>query len=249
MTAKAGAIPDVDLVEATHWEAIDWAAAEAHVRRLQARIVKATQEGKWHKVQALQYLLTHSFYGKALAVRRVSKNKGSRTPGVDQVKWNTPRSKMMAISSLKRNGYKAQPLRRIYIPKRNGKKRPLGIPTMTDRAMQALYLQALEPVAETLADPNSYGFRQKRSCADAIEQCFNALSTKASAPWVLEGDIRSCFDRISHDWLMANIPMDKRILQTWLKAGYMEKQSLFPTSAGTPQGGLCEASHKPPYQK
>jgi len=238
MTAKAGAIPHVDLAEATHWEAIDWEAAEAHVRRLQARIVKATLEGKWHKVQALQYLLTHSFYGKALAVRRVTNNKGSRTPGVDQEKWNTPRSKMMAIGSLKRNGYKAQPLRRIYIPKRNGKKRPLGIPTMTDRAMQALYLQALEPVAETLADPNSYGFRQKRSCADAIEQCFTALSTRASAPWVLEGDIRSCFDRISHDWLMANIPMDKRILQSWLKAGYMEKQSLFPTVAGTPQGGI-----------
>ena len=249
MTAQAGAASHAGASRATQWEVIDWEAAKAQVRRLQARIVKATQEGKHNKVRALQYLLTHSFYGKALAVRRVTKNKGSRTPGVDQTIWKTSGSKMMAISSLKRNGYKAQPLRRIYIPKRNGKKRPLGIPTMTDRAMQALYLLALEPVAETLADPNSYGFRRNRGCADAIEQCFSALSTRYSAPWVLEGDIRSCFDRISHDWLMANIPMDKRILQEWLKAGYLEKQSLFPTDAGTPQGGLCEASHKPPYPK
>src|SRR5258707_7048511 len=157
------------------WHAINWQEAHHTVRRLQARIVKATQEGRWGKVKALQRLLTHSFSGKALAVRRVTENQGKNTPGVDKVTWNTPQKKLNAIYSLRQRDYRPQPLRRIYIPKKNGKKRPLGIPAMKCRAMQALYLLALDPVAETTADPNSYGFRPQRSPADAIEQCFNAL--------------------------------------------------------------------------
>ena len=105
--------------------------------------------------------------------------------------------------------------------------------------MQALYLLALEPVAETTADPNSYGFRPARSTADAIEACFIALCKRDRAEWALEGDIKSCFDQISHEWLLAHIPMDKTILRKWLKAGYMEKHVLSPTEAGTPQGGIC----------
>jgi RNA-directed DNA polymerase len=116
--------------------------------------------------------------------------------------------------------------------------RPLGIPTMKDRAMQALYLLGLDPVAETKADPNSYGFRGERSCADAIEQCFNALAQPEAAQWVLEGDIKSCFDRISHEWLLKNIPTDAAVLRKWLKAGYVEKGALHPTEEGTPQGGV-----------
>ena len=221
------------------WHSIDWAQAHRIVRRLQARIVKATQEGKRGKVKALQRLLTHSFSGKALAVKRVTENQGKRTPGVDGKTWNTPQEKAVAIQMLRQRGYHPKPLRRIYIPKSNGGKRPLSIPCMSCRAMQALYLLALDPVAETTADPNSYGFRKERSPADAIEQCFKALGKARSPQWILEGDIKACFDKISHDWLLTHIPMDKSILRKWLKAGFMEKQVLHPTEEGTPQGGIC----------
>jgi len=235
--------PDVDAAGAsfhgiTDWHAIDWQKVQRNVRRLQARIVKATQEGKWNKVKTLQRLLTHSFSGKALAVRRVTENQGNNTPGVDKVIWNTPQKKINAIYALRQRDYHPQPLRRISIPKKNGKKRPLGIPVMKCRAMQALYLLALDPVAETMADPNSYGFRPQRSTADAIEQCFCALGKQRSPQWILEGDIKGCFDAISHTWLLAHIPMDKTMLKKWLKAGYMEKHVLHPTEEGTPQGGI-----------
>src|SRR5467141_2380592 len=131
--------PGASFHEAGAWHTIRWHDVHRTVRRLQARIVKATQEGRWGKVKALQRLLTHSFSGKALAVRRVTENQGKNTPGVDKVLWKDPESKGMAIHQMQRRGYKALPLRRVYIPKSNGKKRPLGIPTMQDRAMQALY--------------------------------------------------------------------------------------------------------------
>src|SRR5229473_4091856 len=155
-----------------NWRTIDWSAVHRNVRRLQARIVKATQEGRWGKVNALQRLLTHSFSGKALAVRRVTENQGKRTPGVDGETWSTPAKKAQAVEALRQRGYRPRPLRRIYIPKQSGGRRGLGIPTMLDRALQALYLLALDPIAETMADPNSYGFRTQRAPADAIEQCF-----------------------------------------------------------------------------
>ncbi len=224
--------------ECTHWHTITWPEHYRTVRRLQARIVKATKESRWGKVKALQWLLTHSHSGKALAVRRVTENQGKRTPGVDKATWSTPEAKSRAIEALKRRGYRPQPLRRIYIPKANGKKRPLGIPTMKDRAMQALYLLALEPVSETRADTHSYGFRPERSTADAIEHCHMLLARLHAPAWVLEGDIRGCFDEISHDWLIANVPTDKAVLCKWLKAGFMEDGRLFPTEAGTPQGGI-----------
>jgi len=189
-------------------------------------------------VKALQWLLTHSFYGRALAVKRVTHNKGKSTPGVDGAIWSTPASRYKAMDTLRRHGYQPQPLRRVYIPKSNGKLRPLGIPTMKDRAMQALYLLALLPVAETTGDLNSYGFRPERSTADAIDYCFCVLARKDSAPWVLEGDIRGCFDNISHPWMLDHIPTDKEVLKKWLKAGFMENRTLFLTEAGTPQGGI-----------
>ena len=220
------------------WPGIDWAKIQRQVRGLQTRIVKATQEGRHNRAKALQWLLTHSFSGKALAVKRVTENKGKNTPGVDKVTWKTPGAKANAIVSLQRRGYSPLPLRRVLIPKKNGKTRPLGIPVMKCRAMQALYLLALEPIAETTADPNSYGFRSGRATADAGEQCFNALAAKSRAQWVLEADIQGCFDNISHDWMVANIPMDKAVLRKWLKAGYVFQNELFPTESGVPQGGI-----------
>ena len=223
--------------KAQSWESIDWKKAEAYVKKLQMRIVKAQKGGHYNKVKSLQWLLTHSFYAKALAVKRVTSNKGKNTAGVDHELWKTPKGKFEAIDKLKRRGYQPQPLRRVYIPKKNGKLRPLSIPTMTDRAMQTLYKFALEPLAETLADPNSYGFRIGRSTHDAIGQCFNDLCRAGSPQWILEGDIKGCFDHISHNWLLANIPMDKEMLEKWLKCGFVETKKLFPTEEGTPQGG------------
>ena len=233
-STPAGAVPGL----ATDWHSINWDAVHRNVRRLQARIVKALQAGKGHKVKALVYLLTHSFCGRALAILRVVSNHGAKTPGVDRVRWNTPEAKTAAFDTLRRHGYRPQPLRRVFIPKANGKQRPLGIPTMTDRAMQALYLLGLDPIAETNADVNSYGFRLERNCADALQQCHQLLRGEHGARWILEGDIRSCFDRIDHDWLLTHIPMEGEILQKWLKAGFLEQGQRFATTEGTPQGGI-----------
>jgi RNA-directed DNA polymerase len=233
-TRDAGAASSVMM----DWHAIDWGQVNQNARRLQGRIVQAMQARRWGKVQALQRLLTHSFSGKALAVRRVTENHGKRTPGVDGALWSTSTQKMMAVHALHQRTYHPSPFKRVYIPNHNGKKRPLGIPTMRDRAMQALYLLALAPIAETSGDRNSYGFRHHRSTADAIQQCSIALAKRRSPQWILEGDIKACFDKLRHAWLMAHIPMDTGILRKWLNAGFMEKSILYPTMEGTPQGGI-----------
>ena len=221
---------------AKDWESIDFSLAESYVKKLQMRIVKAWKMSKYGKVKSLQHLLTTSFYAKALAIKRVTENQGKKTSGVDGELWLTSQAKYKAIEKLNLRGYKPKPLKRVYIPKKNGKKRPLSIPTMTDRAMQTLYKFALEPIEETTADPNSYGFRAKRCTQDAIEQCFTSLNKKKSAKSVLEGDIKGCFDNISHEWILNNIPMNKKLLKLWLECGYIEKQKLFPTEKGSPQG-------------
>lgn len=237
-TAKAERLSNLEQLE-KQWITIDWKKAELEVNRLQIRIAKAVQKNKFGTVKRLQYLLTHSFYAKALAVRKVTTNKGKNTSGVDKKLWLTPASKMRAVLSLTDKNYKAKPLRSVYIAKKGKKtKRPLGIPCMYDRAMQALYAFALEPVAETTADTRSFGFRKGRSCHDACEYIFTNLAKKNSAEWVLEGDIKGCFDHISHKWLIDNIPMDKSILKQFLKAGFVFNRELFPTDEGTPQGGI-----------
>ena len=180
------------------WSNIDWARVRRHVSRLQARIVKAVRAGKWHRVRCLQRLLAGSFAAKLLAVLRVSSNRGKHTAGVDALVLETPAQKWRQAQQLNAKDYKPKALRRIYIPKKNGKRRPLGIPTQADRAEQALELLALDPVSETLADPCSCGFRRERSTQDAMAGCFLALCRRHSAEWVLEGDIRGCLDRCSY---------------------------------------------------
>jgi RNA-directed DNA polymerase len=187
-------VAGANLREPVAWHSTNWKQAHRNVCRLQARIVKAKKEGKKRKVRALQFILTRSLGARALAVKRVTTNRGKRTPGVDNEVWNTPYQKAQAVAELRTKGYHPQPLRRKTIPKKNGGHRLLGIPTMKDRAMQALYALALDPIAETEADPNSYGFRRERSPADAVEQCFGVLARQTSAQWVLEGDIQACFD-------------------------------------------------------
>jgi len=221
------------------WNSINWNEIKSQINRLQTRIAKATQERKWNLVKRLSYLLTHSHSAKLLAVWMVTQNQGKRTSGIDGELWYTASEKMQATLRLTDKQYHAQPLRRIYIPK-PGKdtKRPISIPTMYDRAMQTLYALALQPVAETTADPRSFGFRLFRCTQDAAEYVFKCIRNKRSAQWILEGDIWGCFDNISHVWLRRNIPMDQSILSQFLKSGFIFDQRLFATDKGTPQGGV-----------
>lgn len=240
-TDKTERLKDINTL-ADQWKSIDWALVQTHVNRLQIRIAKATVKGDKNKVKRLQYLLTHSFYAKAYAVKKVTSNKGKNTSGVDKKLWSTPASKMKAVLALNDKFYRAKPLRRVFIEKKGkNKKRPLGIPTMYDRAMQTLYALALEPVAETTGDHISFGFRKGRSAKDACEQIFCVLARKCSPTWILEGDIKGCFDNINHGWLQANIPMDKRIMKQFLKSGFIYEGNLFPTDTGSPQGGAISS--------
>lgn len=190
-------------------------------------------------VKKLQYLLSKSYYAKLIAVKRITTNKGKNTPGIDGVKRTSPSAKYKGAMSLTNKSYKSKPLKRVYIKKSSGKKkRPLGIPTFKDRAMQALYQLSLDPIAECILDHQSFGFRKYRSTKDACEYLFKCLSTKHSGKWVLEGDIKGCFDNISHKWIQDNIIMDKRILKEFLKSGYVINKEICTTDKGTPQGGI-----------
>ncbi|UUA74007.1 group II intron reverse transcriptase/maturase [Cellvibrio sp. QJXJ] len=226
--------------EATGWHQIDWEKAYRSVRKTQLKIAQATKAGDWRRVFRLQRLLAHSFYGRCMAVKRVTENRGRKTPGVDGETWSTPTAKWNAVKRLShKRGYQPRPLKRVWIPKPGKQeKRPLGIPTMLDRAMQALYLQGLEPVVESTSDPKSYGFRPDRSTTDAMVELFHLLAPSVAPVWILEGDIKGFFDNINHEWLRRNVPMDKAMLHKWLKAGVIDKCQFAETKAGTPQGGI-----------
>lgn len=227
------------------WNSIDWKRAEMKVKDLQEKIVIATLNNDMKEVYNIQWKLINCFEAKAIAIRRVVTNRGGKTAGTDNIIWKTAKDYWSAIEKLTviaRNptGYHAQPLRRVWIPKPySNELRPLGIPTLIDRAVQALYHLGVDPVVETRSDPNSYGFRKFRSTHDAITAIRSLLDKKTHPQWVLEADISKCFDKISHDFLMKHTPIcHKVILEQWLKSGVMENMNYVETTEGTPQGGI-----------
>ncbi len=230
-----------DMLAATQWSTIDWGHVETNVRRLQERIYRATERQDWKRVRSLQKLLTQSMSNRLLAIRRVTQeNRGRHTPGVDGEVYDSP-TKRMALSreNLTLQGYRPRPVRRVYIPKAGGKQRPLGIPTIRDRIMQAIVKAALEPEWEARFEANSYGFRPGRSTLDAVQQIWLTLNQEGSSNWILDADLSACFDNISHDFLLSRIPVFRTTVRRWLKAGVVELGEYKETETGTPQGGIA----------
>jgi RNA-directed DNA polymerase len=222
------------------WRSINWRKLEKRVYKLQKRIYRASSRGDVKAVRRLQKMLMKSWSARATSVRRVTQdNTGKKTAGVDGIKSLSPEARLNLVNKLKL-GSKVRPTRRVWIPKPGTEeKRPLGIPTMEDRALQALVKLALEPEWEALFEPNSYGFRPGRSCQDAIGAIFNCVRYKNK--YVLDADIAKCFDKIDHEALLKKLntfPTIRRQVRAWLQAGVMDGKQLFPTSEGTPQGGV-----------
>jgi RNA-directed DNA polymerase len=222
----------------TAWSDIDWAAAEAAVRRLQGRIYRAAAAGRGRQVKNLQKLLVRSRSAKRLAVRRVTQqNAGRTTPGIDGVVCRTPESRMRLAAGLSLRDHRPQPVRRVHIPKSDGRTRPLGIPTIRERALQMLVKMALEPEWETRFETNSYGFRPGRCTMDAIVALHLTLAPAGASAWLLDADISGCFDNIGHLPLLARLPVFTTTIRRWLKAGTVELGTWKPTTTGVPQGG------------
>ncbi len=205
---------------------------------MQADIVKAEQAGDQEQVRQVQERLIRTEAAKLLAVHQVTSTNGRRSPGVDGRLWDTAARKLDAVRTLDPDHDQPQPARRVMIPKSSDRMRPIGVLTMHDRAMQALYLLALDPVAEVRADPHSYGFRKARATADAIARCEEIVADPERPWWILNADIEQCFDTISHEWLLTHVPLETEVLRGWLTAGYMDKGQVYSTDRGLPQGAI-----------
>ena len=226
----------------TDWNCVNWRKANRIVRNLRQRIFRATTEGNLKKVRSLQKLMLRCYSNRLLGVRRATQqNRGKYTPGVDQVVVKTPAARGKLVDQLANyTPWKAHPARRVYIPKANGKQRPLGIASIPDRCLQAVVKNALEPEWEARFECSSYGFRPGRSPHDAIEKIYRLALPQKRKKWVLDADIRSCFDQISQKYLLETIDKfpAKELIRQWLKSGYMEEGSWHSTDAGTPQGSV-----------
>ena len=227
----------------TDWNAVDWRQAEARVRNLRQRIFRATQQGQWKTVHSLQKLMLRSYSNTLVSVRRVTQiNQGKNTPGVDKVIVKTPERRGWLVDLLMTyQPWRVKPVRRVYIPKANGKRRPLGIPTIVDRCLQARLKNALEPSWEARFEGSSYGFRPGRGCHDAIASIYNFARPNKRKKWILDADIKGAFDNIDHEFLLQTIGQvpGRELIRQWLKAGYMEQGEFHETPAGTPQGGIA----------
>jgi len=226
----------------TNWNSIDWHQEERRVRNLRQRIFRATQADDWKRVRSLQKLMLRSRANRLVSVRRVAQlNRGRKTPGVDKVLLKTPEARGRMVDHLAHYQlWRAKPARRVYIAKANGKLRPLGIPVMIDRCVQAMVKNALEPSWEARFEGCSYGFRPGRGCHDAIEKIYKLARPHSRRKWIVDADIKGAFDNISHEYLLATIGRVPgcELIKQWLKAGYVEKGVFHDTEAGTPQGGV-----------
>ena len=226
----------------TDWSQINWRKVKKVVRNLQRRIFRARKLGQWKQLRRLQKLLLKSSANLLISVRQITQiNQGKNTPGVDKEVIKTPEGRVKLVNEWAMP--KAKPTRRVYIPKSNGKKRPLGIPTVRDRVAQNIVKNYLEPEWEAVFEPNSYGFRAGRSCHDAIEQVFNRFRDNHSGrnKWVLDADIKGCFDNLAHKSILSSIKSTPRedLIREWMKAGYVYEGINYQTDTGTPQGGIC----------
>ncbi len=226
----------------TEWHNVNWRDARRIVRNLRRRIFRATQEGNWRKVRNLQRLMLRSYSNYLLSVRRATQeNTGKKIAGVDKILVKTPQQRGKMVDDLINNqDWKPKPVRRVYIPKRNSKQRPLGIPTIRDRCLQAMVKNALEPCWEAQFEGISYGFRPGRSPHDAIGKIYLSVRPNGRKKWVVDADIKGCFDNINHEQLMntiGNFP-GRRLIKEWLKAGYVDNNVFHDQDTGTPQGGI-----------